>query len=156
MTLGERIKELRSKKGLTQEELGKLIGISGVAIMRYEKGQREPDIKTIEKLALKLGVSPLQLMGWEFSEVLDIEVNSIQGVIAVIKEIYGTVELVEDVLAEKSYSYWLIGTPPNQFVLHEKDMDTIYEMTKSAIPPIVERMKDIRCIDDIVNDLISK
>lgn len=34
---GNRIKTARIAKGLTQEELGKLVGVSGVAIMRYEK-----------------------------------------------------------------------------------------------------------------------
>lgn len=45
--IGKRIKEARLKKGLTQEELGKLIGVTGSAITNYEKETsrlREPII----------------------------------------------------------------------------------------------------------------
>ena len=38
MSIGENIRLHRKEKGLTQEELGELVGISGVAVMRYEKG----------------------------------------------------------------------------------------------------------------------
>ena len=38
MEMGERIKKLRQEKGLTQEELGKYIGVKKAAIMKYEKG----------------------------------------------------------------------------------------------------------------------
>lgn len=56
MSVGENIKHHRKENGLTQEELGALIGISGVAIMRYEKGQREPKQETLMKIAKALGV----------------------------------------------------------------------------------------------------
>lgn len=66
--IGKHIKSARKSAGLTQDELGQLIGISGVAIMRYEKGQREPTKETIEKIAAKLQVSPNELMGWEVAQ----------------------------------------------------------------------------------------
>lgn len=52
---GSLIKEAREKAGLTQEQLGKAIGVTGVAIMRYEKGQRNPSSKVIGKIASVLG-----------------------------------------------------------------------------------------------------
>ena len=63
MDMGERIKELRIKKGLTQEELGKYIGVQKSAIRKYEKG----DVKnlkrnSIEILANLFDVSPSYLM----------------------------------------------------------------------------------------------
>lgn len=39
MTVGERIKRLRLEKGMTQEELGKLLGITKGAVQKYESGQ---------------------------------------------------------------------------------------------------------------------
>lgn len=38
MEMKDRIKELRLAKGLTQEELGKLLGVSHSAIAKYENG----------------------------------------------------------------------------------------------------------------------
>ena len=56
MTVGENIKHFRKEKGYTQEELGYMVGLSGVAIMRYEKEQREPKQDILIKIAKALGV----------------------------------------------------------------------------------------------------
>lgn len=57
----ENLKLQRQKKNLSQEDLGKLIGVSGVTIMRYEKGTRQPKLETIKKIAnaLKIPVAEL-------------------------------------------------------------------------------------------------
>lgn len=46
-----RLKELRKAKGMTQNEVAKVIGYSSLSYARYEKGEREPDINTLCKLA---------------------------------------------------------------------------------------------------------
>ena len=51
MLLGNRIKELRKKLNLTQEELGKLINVTKVSICCYEKGTRTPTLETLKVLA---------------------------------------------------------------------------------------------------------
>lgn len=61
--IGESIKKNRKKAGLTQEELGNILGVSGVAIMRYEKGQREPNLEMLHKIADALEVSINELLG---------------------------------------------------------------------------------------------
>ena len=66
MTMGDRIKNLRLQRGLTQEELGAIVGVKKSAIYKYESGlvvnlKRD----TIEKLARALGVRPTTLMGLE-------------------------------------------------------------------------------------------
>lgn len=60
--IGESIKKNRKKAGLTQEELGNILGVSGVAIMRYEKGQREPNLEMLHKIADALDVSVNDLL----------------------------------------------------------------------------------------------
>lgn len=66
MTLGERIKMLREKKGWTQEELGQRIGVKNAAVHKYESG-RVVNLKqtTIEKLAQAFGVKPSYLLGYD-------------------------------------------------------------------------------------------
>ncbi len=51
-----RIKELREKKKMTQQELGKLIGKSQTAICLYENGSRIPDVIIAQRLSDALGV----------------------------------------------------------------------------------------------------
>ena len=62
-TIGERIKKARELRNITQSQLGEKLGVTGVTVMRYEKGQREPNIETIFNLAEKLNVSVSYLLG---------------------------------------------------------------------------------------------
>lgn len=45
------LKELRIKKGLSQEQLAKQLNISSVAICQYELGKRSPNVEMLKKLA---------------------------------------------------------------------------------------------------------
>lgn len=77
MTTGEMIKELRIKKGLSQEQLGKLVGVQRAAINKYEKGLVvNLKRKTIAKLAAALDVTPTQLMGWDEVTAADATISS--------------------------------------------------------------------------------
>lgn len=57
------LKSLRSKKGLTQAQLGKLLGISKSAVSMYECGSREPDFETMEAIADFFNVNISTLYG---------------------------------------------------------------------------------------------
>lgn len=61
MTIGERIKAARERAGLTQVQLGEKVGVSGVAIMRYEKGTREPRYDQLKRISDALGISIYEL-----------------------------------------------------------------------------------------------
>lgn len=56
------IKKLRKEKKLTQEELGNLIGVSGKAVSKWERGQSLPDVAIIKKLSDNLGISSDELL----------------------------------------------------------------------------------------------
>ena len=58
-----RLKELRLKRGLSQQELAKKVGISNQSISSYEKGVRKPKIEAWEKIADYFGVSIAYLQG---------------------------------------------------------------------------------------------
>ena len=84
MTLspGERIKELRLLAEMSQEELGRRVGVQRAAINKYEKGTVENiPLKTIERIAQVFDVSPTYIVGWDNQESsLSAEVKTIQGV----------------------------------------------------------------------------
>ena len=65
---GERIKKLRKEKGLTQEQLGNLLGVKKSAIAKYENN-RVSNLKkdTIQKLSEIFDVSPSYFLGFEES-----------------------------------------------------------------------------------------
>ena len=51
MKIGEKIRAFRELKGLTQEQLGKLSGINGGTIRKYELGIRNPKQEQLIKIA---------------------------------------------------------------------------------------------------------
>lgn len=51
MTLGQRIKELREKRCLTQEDFAGKLGLSKSAIGMYETDKREPNLETLDAIA---------------------------------------------------------------------------------------------------------
>ena len=55
MSLNERIKEARKRKGITQEQLGILIGVAKTTVAGYENN-REPSAAKVGEIADVLGV----------------------------------------------------------------------------------------------------
>lgn len=65
MTTGERIKQLRIAKGLSQEELGAMIGVQKAAVNKYEKNIVVNLKRSVmEKLAAALDADPVYLFGF--------------------------------------------------------------------------------------------
>jgi transcriptional regulator with XRE-family HTH domain len=60
-----RIKELRKKKGITQEKLCKEINIARPTLAGYELNSHEPDFATTKKIADYFNVTIGYLMGYE-------------------------------------------------------------------------------------------
>lgn len=66
MTIGEKIKQARIAKGLTQEELAEKLGYkSRSSINKIETGGRDIPRSQIQKIADILEVSPISLLGLE-------------------------------------------------------------------------------------------
>lgn len=65
MTLGQKLKELRSLKGLTQKELADKLHVSFQTVSKWENGENEPDIATLKELATLFNCSVDYLVGSE-------------------------------------------------------------------------------------------
>lgn len=63
MDFGDNMMLIRKKKGLSQADLGKIIGTSGDVIGRYERGDITPSIEVVIKIADALEVSVDYLVG---------------------------------------------------------------------------------------------
>jgi transcriptional regulator with XRE-family HTH domain len=64
-TFGQRFTRLRKQRGLTQEELGEKIGISGQAVSKWENDASMPDVGILVQLSDLLCVSLDELLGRE-------------------------------------------------------------------------------------------
>ena len=61
-TVGKRIALLRKEKGITQEGLAEMLGVSGQAVSKWENDQTCPDISLLPQLAKILGVTVDELL----------------------------------------------------------------------------------------------
>jgi transcriptional regulator with XRE-family HTH domain len=60
--IGKRLKDLRFRAGLTQQELADEAGTTQTTVARIERDAVEPEVTTIRKLAKALGVTPGDLL----------------------------------------------------------------------------------------------
>ncbi len=63
MSLGERIKALRRRAGLSQEQVAEQVGVSRQAVAKWEAGQSAPSTENLRKLAQVLQVGLEELAG---------------------------------------------------------------------------------------------
>ncbi len=56
------LKALRAERGLTQRQLSAKSGVAQDAISKLERGEREPQMRTVRKLANALAVKPYVLL----------------------------------------------------------------------------------------------
>ena len=61
--IGDRLKNLRIRRALTQQELADRAGLSSNALNRIELDKAEPHMSTLRKLAKALDVDPTELLG---------------------------------------------------------------------------------------------
>jgi transcriptional regulator with XRE-family HTH domain len=64
---GRNLRSLRRSKGLSQEGLAHSLGIHRTYMGGLERGERNVTLKTVERIADKLGVAPEELLTIDFS-----------------------------------------------------------------------------------------
>ncbi len=59
---GDRLRELRAERSLTQARLAELAGLTEIDVSRYERGEVDPSLHTLVALARVLGVQETELL----------------------------------------------------------------------------------------------
>ncbi len=65
--LGKQLQRLRTRRGMTQEQLAVHVGLSRTFVTRLELGQYDPTLNTLVRLAKTLRVSVTELLGESMS-----------------------------------------------------------------------------------------
>ena len=99
--LGAKIKRLRQKKGLTQEQLSEMADISTRALAGIESGKNFMSSQTLEKILLCLNVSLNDLFSVEhlkptedLIEEIDLILNSVKNDRDKVENIYKVVKAI--------------------------------------------------------------
>jgi len=113
MLIGERIKQERINRGLTQAELGKLLGVSKVSICGYETGTRTPTVDTFLKLIDILKLRPEYALGLDINVIAengeDYHITMAKEDILIIKELKKHRELYNKLCSEPQRTIELIS-----------------------------------------------
>ena len=70
MSLGNKILELRKKKGLSQEELGEKVNVTRQTISNWELGETSPNPEQLKLLSKELNISIDELLDNDITNVL--------------------------------------------------------------------------------------
>lgn len=62
MTIAENIKRIRAAAGMTQEEFGRLAGVSSMAVSQWENGRAVPRMRAVEKIASALRIARSEII----------------------------------------------------------------------------------------------
>lgn len=62
MNLGKQLKDARTNKGVTQQQLADILEVSVHTISKYEQGTREPSLEIMSRIAAALGVEMVELI----------------------------------------------------------------------------------------------
>lgn len=143
----DKIKTLRIKKGYSQEELGKIIGVQKAAINKYETG-RVVNIKrsTLQKLATALDVKPIELFDDE--EIVSVSKSDIKStksvMIPILNEIVAgmPIDAYEDIIGYEEISKSLANT--GEFFALKVKGDSMLPKLESGDIVIVRRQS---CVD---------
>ena len=77
-SIGDRIRETRINKGMTQQQVADSIGVTYQNISQYERGLRTPKNETLIKIADALGVSIYELIGFNGANTNDVPLAILQ------------------------------------------------------------------------------
>lgn len=172
MTIGQRIKEVRKAVGMTQEELGKKLGVSGSAIAQYETDNRNPKFDTIKRIADALqtplsdfiDVEPLTIKILPKNSPLKSEkINRFEHAVSFLESLgYALGIEIGDAGLELYYSLTDIEKK-KAFFLSEDEVDTLVEnvenYTRFLLTELLKNKKSfdtsnrippIRSLDDLV------
>ncbi len=124
MTVGQKIKQLRISKGLTQEELGEILGVKKAAVQKYESGQVQ-NLKqsTIKKLCEVFNKYPDYFIFDDFDSELE-------------KELRQEVEFVQ--IMEKKYGKDVISI-----------FEVVIELNEESKKKVFDYVTDMRLIESV-------
>ena len=159
MDLGKNIKDMREKKGLTQEELGKRIGVDKSSVSRWENGDREPKLDHLNKIARVLEVPSGALLSdndlygsvrnWEGRVIED---KKRKGQKDTEKDIQSDLEMVKEETEDFETHEILITLPK----IDDPELLQAFEGFKELKNLTPQDLDDIKAILKLANSIIEK
>ena len=133
--IGEAIRKQRKIQGLTLNELGEKMGISGSLVGQYERGVVNPKYETIIRFADALNVEPRDLLGRAFTDVVNPEIERLA-------------RNADDTTETRLYFSGLVV----QMTIQDRLNEAFSELNKEGQKVAVERVKELTQIPKYKKD----
>lgn len=117
MIIGERLKEARIDKKMSQETLGKLLGVSKVSICGYETGTRTPNMKNFLTLIELLDLDAKYVLG------LDVKVINENNLEYPVKMATNDIEIVEAIKTNRELYNMFCSNPKKTMELIKSKLE---------------------------------
>lgn len=82
--IGQKIKHIRREQRMSQSALAQKLNKTLRTVQKYESGEIMPSLDMIDEIALALGVSPADIIGYRQSTI---EINSVADVLTVLYQL---------------------------------------------------------------------
>ncbi len=149
MTIGEKIKQLRKNKKLTQKALAKESGIAEITIRQYEAGMYSPKMEQLKKLcqALQVPIGELLTDGQLDMRRLDVANRGLQSIL---ESVYDTVDfdwhktVDSDGVPEYDGDFTVTLSKQGQhdIQLTKKDWEALFLLVCGSIPGHIKLIED--------------
>lgn len=107
MIIGERLKEARINKKMSQETLGNMLGVSKVSICGYETGTRTPNMKNFLRLIEILDLDAKYVLG------MDVHVVNEDGEVYPVKMAKNDINTIEAIKDNRELYNMFCSDPKN-------------------------------------------
>ncbi len=150
LEFGEKVRSLRTERGLTQEKLADFLGVSFQAVSKWERGDTVPDIYMLPSIASFFGVSIDYLLSYDVNREKEIaeyeekyyalwQAHDCETLVAVMKES----------VARYPSEYRLLVRYLNALVLYAQNQNQVLIEERNEIFSVYERIRDNCTIDSI-------
>lgn len=86
MKIGNRVKQIRQSKGISQEELADYANLNRSFVGLIERGKKNATIKTIEKICIALDITLQEFFSFDMNE-FDLQTESQRKASAMLKQL---------------------------------------------------------------------
>ena len=153
MTLGQKLKEIRKRFGLSQESLAEIMNVSRQAITKWESDEGLPDVSNLQELSkvFNLTVDYLldndnSLPSLSMKKKLDKDKYEMsrKGYVSIIKDNYAEPWEIYELLRKKKHSKlswvvsdWIVGAGPMETLDQLDDMSPYFLVKKDGLKLLV-------------------
>jgi len=147
---GEKVRSLRTERGLTQEKLADFLGVSFQAVSKWERGDTVPDIYMLPSIASFFGVTTDFLLNYDVNREKDITQYE-EKYYQLWRECdsQALVVLMKEAVARYPSEYRLLVRYLNSLIWHTEKSNEMSIDIKSEAIAVYERIRDNCTIDSI-------